>query len=344
MKDIEHSDLISTRYLSEIDEALVSALNSCPPFAIGTFIVLRLSGAFVVHHPIAISDSYGTTDALVVHGLIFRFICDSPSQQMTLRSFIYLFTYDTATQMLDFLSNPQRSQHHAMDRRTHNSISERCFSYILNRRLTYFPGIHDWASKSKHRPWLWRWRKPKGAITNTVSEFMWRQKEHIGCHQKLQPFWALVLALKYLPYLLDHATRSEELITLAKMWLYQCPLLVSLFPHDTKKAGKAVEHYLSRFEGKAQCESEVAVGPPPLCIVQKLKCADRNDLLVLAHANCKRICDLSHRETSTVVDIPQGHSYVYNHLPHIFQDTSARISKYLHTTQVRKRKQCNKSG
>ena len=51
MKDIECSNLISTRYLSEIDEFLVSTLNSCPSFASSVFMVLRLSGALVVHHP-----------------------------------------------------------------------------------------------------------------------------------------------------------------------------------------------------------------------------------------------------------------------------------------------------
>ena len=154
-----------------------------------------------------------------------------------------------------------------MDDRLYNSITERCFSYILNRRLTHFPGIHHWASKSKYKPWLWRWRKPKDAITNTPSEFRWWQRKHIGCHKKLQPFWALVLALKYLPYLLDKATRSEELIASAKVWPYRSPLLVSLFPHNTKNAGKAVENYLARFDRKRQCEREVAVSPPLRCIV-----------------------------------------------------------------------------
>jgi len=266
MKDIECSDLISTRYLSEIDDTLISTLNLCPSFAIGAFMVLRLSGAFVVHHwSVVDSILYGTT--LVVHGLIFLFVCDD-IQQKTLRLFMDSFTpSEDATLLLDFMSNSQRSQHHAVDHRTHNSVTERCFSYILNRRLTHFPGIHYWATKSKRRPWLWRWRKPKGAITNTLSEFRWRQKEHIGCNKKLDPFWALVLALKYLPYLLNKATTSEELIALAKIWSYRYPLPVSLFPHDTKRAGEAVRYYLSRFDGKEPCESEVAVGPPPLCIV-----------------------------------------------------------------------------
>ena len=120
----------------------------------------------------------------------------------------------------------------------HNSIAERCFSYIINHPLAHFPGIHDWASKSKRRPWLWRWRKPKGAITNILSEIRWRQKKHIRFNTKLRPFWALVIALKYLPYLFNKATRSEELIALMDMWPYRYPLLVSLIPHDTKKAGK----------------------------------------------------------------------------------------------------------
>jgi len=268
MKDIKHSDLISTRYLSDIDEALVSTLNLYPSFAIGAFMVLRLSGALSIHHPNIIKwITYGTADPLVVHGLIFRFICDD-IQQITLRPFMYFFiTPKDETLLLDFLSNPKRSLHHSVDCQTHNSITERCFSYILNRRLTHFPGIHHWASKSKHRPWLWGWRKPKGIIINS-QRFRWRQTERIECNKKLRPFWALVLALKYLPFLLNRATRSGELIALAKMWSYWYPLLVPLFPHDAKKAGKAVQHYLAcHFDGKEQCESEFAVGPPPLCIV-----------------------------------------------------------------------------
>jgi len=250
MKEIERSDLISTRYLSEIDAALVSFLNLCPSFAIGAFMVLRLSGAPVVHHLNVINWILsGIADALVVHGLIFRFICDD-NQQTILRSFMgWVIMPRRATLLSDFFSNPQRSQHHAVDDRMHNSITECCFSYILNRRLTYFPGIHRWASKSKSRPWIWRWRKPKGIITNSQI-FGFRQKQYIGCNKQLEPFWALVLALKYLPYLLNKATGSGDLIALAKMWLYRYPLPVLFFPRDTKKAGKAVEHYLARFDGK----------------------------------------------------------------------------------------------
>jgi hypothetical protein len=276
MKDIERSDLISIRYFSEIDEAVVSTLNLCPSFATGALTVIHLSGALVVHYPIL----YGTVEAiLVLHGLIFCFICDD-LQQGTLRSYMHSFIHPhvAVNLLFDFLSNSQRSQHHAVDNTMHNSITERCFSYILNHRLPHFPGLHDRARKSKHRPWLWRWRKPKGAITD--SQFRWQQKEHIGCNKKLEPFWALVLALKYLPYLLNKATRSGELVALAKMWPYRYPPLVSLFPHDTKKAGKAVKQYLSRFDGKEQCESEIAVGCPLLCIVSNLIFADRNDLLV----------------------------------------------------------------
>jgi hypothetical protein len=76
--------------------------------------------------------------------------------------------------------------------------------------------------------------------------------EHTGRNKRLQ---ALGLALKYLPYLLNKATRSGELIALAKIWSYRYPFLVSRFPHDTKKAGNAVKHYLARFDGKERCES-----------------------------------------------------------------------------------------
>ena len=250
MKGIEHSDFISTRYLSEIDEALVSILNSYPPIAIGASMVLSLAHALFVQHPNVIQwILHDTADALVVHGLIFRFNCDD-IQQPTLYSFIVSFIFENNTLLLNFFSNPQRSQHHAVDCRTHNSVTTRCFSYIFNRRLTHFPEIRHWASKSKRRPWLWGWRKPKGVITNR-QKVMWRRNEHVGCSKKLQPFWALVLALKYLPYLLNEATRSEELIALAKMWSYWYSLPVSFFPRDTKRAGKAVKRYLALFGWKA---------------------------------------------------------------------------------------------
>jgi len=85
----------------------------------------------------------------------------------------------------------------------------------------------------------------------------------MNCNTKFEPFWALVLALKYLPYLLNKAARSEELIALAKMWLYRPSLLASLAPHDTKEIRKAVRHYLARFDRKRKCES-IAVRPPLL--------------------------------------------------------------------------------
>jgi len=205
---------------------------------------------------------------LLPHEFIFCFSCDE-IQRLTLFSFLPQSTYDwasgTGPLLFYFFSNPQRSQCHAVDDTMHCSITERCFSYILDHRLTYFPGIHRWASKSSHRPWLWRWRKSKGALSDINSQFRWQQREHVACHKKLIPFWALLLALKYLPYLLDEATRSEELVTLAKMWSYR-PFLLSLFPHDAKKVGKAVRHYLARFDGKERRES-VAVGPPLLSIV-----------------------------------------------------------------------------
>ena len=261
MKDIERSDLISTRYLSEIDEALVSTLNSCPQSAICAFMALHFSGAFTYRSNFVKWTADEPAGTLAVYGLIFCFICDD-IQQLALQSFMLSLDFHPAP-LFDFFSNSQRSQHHAVDDKMHNSITERCFSYILNRRLAHFPGTHHRASKYKRRPWLWRCRKPKGVITNSQRS-RWRQKEQIGCNKKHRPFWALVRAIKYLPYLLDIATRSEELIALAKMWPYRHPLLVSPFPRDTKKAGKAVELYLARFDGKEQCESEVAVGLPVL--------------------------------------------------------------------------------
>ena len=239
--------------------------------------VLHLSGALVVHPKYLVVSTI--VDALVIHGFIFRFIYDE-NQQMNLRSFILsFFAPEVETLLLDFLSNPQRSHHHAVDYRTHNSVTECCLSYILNARLTHFPGTHHWANKSKRRPWLWRWRKPKGVITD-IQKLRWRQKKRVGYDKKLEPFWALVLALNYIPYLLDKATRSVELIALANMWSYWYPALVPLFPDIIKNAGKAVKRYLSRFDRKEQCESDVAVGPFLLSNISKLKFADRSDLIV----------------------------------------------------------------
>ena len=286
MKDIECSDLISKRYISEIDEVLVSTLNSSPS-ANSAFMVLHLSGALLFHRTSAFWLTSGTVhhDAMVLHGLIFRFICDD-NQQGTLYSLILSFLdHDFKTLLFDFFLNPQRSHHHAVDDRTYNSVTEHCFSYIINARLPNLPGIHRWAGKSKRRPLLWRWRKPKGVMTD-IQKLTWRQYarrgyrkrvepfQHVGSNKKLEPFRALLLALKYLPFLLDVATRSEEVIALAKMWSYRYPSLVSLFPPITKKAGRAVERYLSHFDGEEQCESEVLVGPPPLSNVSKLKFAD----------------------------------------------------------------------
>ncbi|KIM35700.1 hypothetical protein M413DRAFT_449637 [Hebeloma cylindrosporum] len=264
--DIECADLISTRYLSEIDEALVFSLNLCPPPAIGAIMVLLLSGALDIHFSNGMVKSTfdeGANAILALHGLIFCGISDKMQWEI-LRSFIFysLLTHseDEGSALLHgFLSDPQRSQHHAVDNRMHNSTTKRCFSYIINRPLAHFPGIRDWATKSKRRPWLWRWRKRKAVIT--TSEVKWQQKQQVGCNKKFEPFWALLLALQYLPYLLNNATRSEELIAMAKTWPYRYHLPASLFPHDTKTAGNAVKHYLARFDG----ESEVEVGPPPMC-------------------------------------------------------------------------------
>jgi len=192
-----------------------------------------------------------TNGFLVLPRLVFCFIRDDIQQQI-LDSIAYhsLGRHQTDAPLFGFLSNPQRSQHHAVNNKMHSSVTERCFSYILNHRITHFPGIRRWARKSTREPWLWRWRKPKGVITNVSIQFSWEQGEYIGCDERLGPFWAHVLALKYLPYLLKKATRSEELIGLAKMWSYRPSLLGSLFPQDTKKAGKAVKHYLDRFDRK----------------------------------------------------------------------------------------------
>jgi len=107
MKDIERPDLISTRYLSEIDEAHVSTLNLCPSFAISAFMVLHLSGALTFFRPNVIRwIANEATAGLVVHGLIFHFICDDV-QQKTLRSLIFSFIAPEAKPLLlDFLRNP----------------------------------------------------------------------------------------------------------------------------------------------------------------------------------------------------------------------------------------------
>jgi len=240
----------------------------------GPLSVLYLTQALDIHpsHYITRTSRFSFnelhTSILLLHKFIFCSSCDV-IQWRFLFSFIFHCMLDpefgTTTLLFDFFSNPQRSQHHALDNQIHSSTTERCFSYIINRRLAYFPGIHRWAKKSRHMPWLCRRRKPKGVLTDVNSQFRWRQNEHIGCNKKLEPFWGLILALKYLPYLLHNATRSEELIALAKMWSNR-PFLLSLFPHDAKKAGRAVKQYLDRSDGKEQCE-RVAVRPPLLCIV-----------------------------------------------------------------------------
>jgi len=267
---IQSADLISIRYLSEIDEALISLLNSSPSPATSACSVLHLCNALVVHRP-NIMYWPGTEpqlSILVLHGIIFSFICDDiqwmPILSFTHKSFSGI--QSVAPMLLfDFLSDPQRSRHHAVDKKMHNSVTERCFSYIFNHRPTHFPGVRRWARKSTRRPWLWRWQKPKGVITNVNSQFRWQRDEYLGCTKKLQRFWAVVLALKYLPFLLHQATRSEELIALAKMWLDR-PFLLSLFPHDAKMAGKAVRRYLFRIDGNELFES-ITVGLLLLCIV-----------------------------------------------------------------------------
>ena len=236
--------------------------------------MLYLSHALVIHHYLFQTSSPGYTvpehekSIVLLHEFIFCFSCDD-IQRRILFSFIFQSRFDRSFETISmlpyFLSNPQHSQHHAVDGEMHSSITERCFSYILNHRIAHFPGIHRWADNSTRRPWLCRRRNPKGILTTIDSQSRWGQWAHVVCNKKLVPFWALVIALKYLPYLLDKATRSEELIALAKMWSYR-PFLLSLFRHDGKKAGKAVGQYLARFDGKQECE-RVAVGPPLLCIV-----------------------------------------------------------------------------
>jgi hypothetical protein len=271
MKDIECSDLISIRYLSEIDEALVSILNLCSSYAIGTLMVLHFSRALLLaDHPNLMHwILYSTGDPVAVLGLIFHFRTYDTMQREALFSLLFslLMSENTSESLFHFFSNPQLSHHHAVDHQTHNSVTERCFSYILNYQPIHFPGVHHCANKSKRRSRLWRWRKPKGIITN-IQIFRRRMKKPaIGRNKKLDPFWALVLALKYLPYLLDEATRSEKLIALAKAWPYRYPLPVSplRLGRDTKEVGKAIKHYLARFDRK-RYKSEVAVGPPLPCI------------------------------------------------------------------------------
>ena len=255
MKDIEGSDLISIRYLSEIDEALISILNLCSSDAIDTLMVLYFSQAFHSYsHPSLMRwILHLTGEPVAVLGLIFHFNYDH-KKRWALHSLLFsLFSYEKNWPPFDFFSNPQRSHHHAVDHQTHNSVTERCFLYILKRRPIHFTGIHHCASKSKRRSRLWGWQKPKGVITN-IQNFRRRVENHaIGRNKELDPFWALVLALRYLPCLLDKATRSEKLIALAKAWPHRYPLpLVSIFRHNIKEVGEAVEHYLSRFDRKRQ--------------------------------------------------------------------------------------------
>ena len=107
MKDIERSDLISSRYFSEIDEALVSALNLCPSFVIGAFMVLCSSGAVAHDFNVKQWILSGAADALVVHGLIFHFICNDV-QQTILRWFMEgaIMPPHGSPLLSDFFSNP----------------------------------------------------------------------------------------------------------------------------------------------------------------------------------------------------------------------------------------------
>ena len=266
----------------------MSLLDSCPSAATRAFSVLYFSYAFAVHHYPRALPSGCTSEGiqrsiLLLHEFIFSFTCDD-IQRSTQTSFMFYSAIHPesrcGTLLFDFLTDPQRSQHHTVDKKMQSSITEHCFSYILNHRIVRFPGIRRWANKSTHRPWLCRRRKSKGVLSNINNQFRWQQREDVACNKKLIPFWALLLALKYLPYLLNKATRSEELITLAKMWSYRS-FPPSLLSHDAKKVGKAVRHYLARFDRKRKCES-VAVGPSLLCIVynqNELRFADRNEFL-----------------------------------------------------------------
>jgi hypothetical protein len=125
MKDIESSDVISTCYLSEIDEVLVSTLNLCPSFAISVFMVLHLSGAPVGYNPDHPTWTLpGIAGPLVLRGLIFRFIYDTNQKKILNSLMISLDEPVDATLLFDFFSNPQRSRHHAVDHQTHNSVTE----------------------------------------------------------------------------------------------------------------------------------------------------------------------------------------------------------------------------
>jgi len=241
MKDIEGSHLISTRYLSEHDETFLSILNSCPSFMIDAFIVSYLSDALGAHDLLVMDIIANAEDAMQIYGLIFGVTCDRVQRRTLYWFFAYLRSSGknkSETLWFDFLSNPQCSRFHTADNRIHNSVTEQCFSYILNCRQSHSLGLHHWARKSKNR--LWRQRNV--TTNNQLKQFA---KEHPKCNK---PFWALFLALHYLPCLLNKATKSVELIALAKMWAYQYPL--SLFPQKSKTAGKAVEHYLTCFDRK----------------------------------------------------------------------------------------------
>ena len=154
IQDIECADLISTRYFSEIDEALISFLNSFPSSATRAFSVLYLSHALDIDHSLVESMRFTFAEYIrfipPLDEIIFCFSC-SDIQRETLFSFTYRLLFDSrsepGTPLFDFFSNPQRSQRHRVDHKMHCSITERCFSYVLNHRLAYFPGIHCWAKK-----------------------------------------------------------------------------------------------------------------------------------------------------------------------------------------------------
>jgi hypothetical protein len=247
LKDIEGSDLISARYLSEHDEALNSFLDSLPSMAVDALVVLHLSGVSLP------SISNGLELILQLHGTIFNFTWDD-NQWRTLLLFGNQLARTRTPENrpgTDFFLNPQRSGHHTVDNRMDNSVTERCFLFILNDGgLANFPGIHLWAIKSKNRPWLWKTRKAKKALVNhqfKLQKFSLKfLQQNMRQNNKILPFWTLSLALQYLPYLLNKTTKSGKLISMAKFWSYKH--ILSLFPQDTDKAAEAVECYLARFD------------------------------------------------------------------------------------------------
>ena len=120
-------------------------------------VVLRLSSVRHIYSDATLSRM-GEKSILAPHRHIFGGIYDE-TQLLTFAPFIWKSLFPVmvcgAVYLGDFFLIPQHSRHHAVDDRTHNSVTKCCFSYTLNFHPAQSLREHHWANKSKSRPWLW---------------------------------------------------------------------------------------------------------------------------------------------------------------------------------------------